>query len=71
MFELKELKDIARLHLKMGDTINVSYSDYYGTHKIISAPVETDMVVNCVKIYKFENEFDMNVGYAGIMGFKE
>ena len=71
MLTLKKSKDISPIYLGNGDTFEMSYTDESGdNHKLLSVTIEEDIIVNQVKIYKFQDEFGLKEGYCGVFGNK-
>jgi hypothetical protein len=64
-------KDIPPLFMAAGDKIVVSHTDGSGeTTQLIEATIEEDCLFDTVKIVKFEDEFGLKFGYAGVIGKK-
>lgn len=68
MFKLKQNKTFENIFINPQDTITISYHDANGTHELSSYTSETKSTINNVKIFTFEHEFDLENGYAVIMG---
>jgi hypothetical protein len=52
-----------------GDTLAVTYTDVDGrAHPLLHTPITQTMRVTDVKIYRFENEFELKFGYFAVLG---
>ena len=65
-------KKVGEVHcnyeLYTGDTVTIEYESLMGKEIIIKHKIDKKMEITSGSVYKFENEFGLAEGYAGVIG---
>jgi hypothetical protein len=52
-----------------GDTLSVTYTDKSSNVMTLeSIPIDSDQIIDTIKLFSFENDFGLSGGYAVILG---
>lgn len=79
--KLTETDNDLDIHLCPGDTVRIEYDNIYvdqlgnevkrETQKIVTGVVETGMIVNKGVVFEFNDEFGMEHGVGGVLGYEK